>query len=172
MSDSHAPPEFATELGPCACSQIRRTARALSSLYDAVLLPSGLTVTQYALLVNVGRAGELSHTVLAAKLGMERTTLTRNMRPLVKGKLVATTSGKDRREHLLRLTEAGKRRVLRSLPLWEEAQRRFAAEIGEEVLQSLRTLLTLAESAAARAENRPARRPEARPSQVQAARSS
>jgi len=139
------------ELGPCACSQVRKVARKLSSLYDAVLAPESLTITQYSLLANIARAGQLSHTVLADKLGMERTTLTRNLRPLTRAKLVVAVTGLDRRQHLLQLTPAGKRKLVRSLPLWEEAQRQFVSNFGFESMQDLRALLRSAESAVAKA---------------------
>jgi DNA-binding MarR family transcriptional regulator len=86
---------------------------------------------------------------LADKLGMDRTTLTRNLRPLIKAQWVAVTSGEDRRQHLLQLTAAGKKKLNRSIPLWEKVQGRFLSEIGAQPLQELRTLLRLAESAAA-----------------------
>jgi DNA-binding MarR family transcriptional regulator len=133
-------------LGPCVCSQVRRLARKISSLYDALLSPENLTITQYSLLANIERAGQLSHTVLAEKVGMERTTLTRNLRPLTSAKWVAAATGKDRRQHLLQLTAAGKRKLVRSLPLWEEAQRQFLSRIGSESIQELRTLLASTES--------------------------
>jgi DNA-binding MarR family transcriptional regulator len=142
----HAP-----KLGPCACSQVRRLARKLSSLYDTLLSPEDLTITQYSLLVNIERAGQLSHTVLADKVGMERTTLTRNLRPLTRAKWVAAATGQDRRQHLLQLTAAGRRKLVRSLPLWEEAQRQFFSQISFEPLQELRALLTSAESAVTKA---------------------
>jgi DNA-binding MarR family transcriptional regulator len=141
----------ASQLGPCSCSQIRRAARKISSLYDAVLAPSGLTVTQYSLLVNVARAGQVSRTVLADKVGMDRTTLTRNLQPLSAGKLISTAIGEDRREHLIRLSAAGQRKVRQTLPLWEEAQRRFATEMGPGRLRALRTVLTSAEAAVSKA---------------------
>src|ERR1700745_278586 len=50
----HAP-----KLGPCVCSQVRRLARQLSSLYDTLLSPEDLTITQYSLLANIERAGQL-----------------------------------------------------------------------------------------------------------------
>jgi DNA-binding MarR family transcriptional regulator len=139
------------KLGPCACSQVRRVARKLSSLYDTLLSPEGLTITQYSLLANIERAGQLSHTVLAEKVGMERTTLARNLGPLTRAKWVAAATGQDRRQHLLQLTAAGRRKLVRSLPLWEEAQRQFLSEIGTESLQELRALLTSAESAVTKA---------------------
>lgn len=141
----------ASSLGPCSCSQIRRVARKISSFYDSVLAPSGLTVTQYSLLVNVARAGRVSRTVLADKVGMDRTTLTRNLQPLSAGKLISTAIGEDRREHLIRLSAAGQRKVRQSLPLWEEAQRRFASEMGPGALRGLRSVLTSVETAVARA---------------------
>src|SRR6266403_1116358 len=134
------------ELGPCACSQVRRLARKLSSLYDNLLSPEDLTITQYSLLADIERAGQLSHAVLAEKVGMERTTLTRNLRPLTRAKWVTAGTGKDRRQHLLQLTAAGRRKLVRSLPLWEEAQGQFLSQIGTESLQELRTLLTSSES--------------------------
>jgi DNA-binding MarR family transcriptional regulator len=142
----HAP-----ELGPCACSQVRKLARKLSSWYDAALAPENLTITQYSLLANIARAGQLAHTALADKLGMERTTLTRNLRPLARAKLVVAATGLDRRQHLLQLTAAGKRKLYRSLPLWEEAQRRFLSLFGSKSIQDLRLLLGSAEKAATKA---------------------
>ena len=142
----HAP-----ELGPCVCSQVRRLARKLSSLYDTLLSPEGLTITQYSLLANIERAGQVGHTVLADKVGMERTTLTRNLRPLTRAKWVAAGTGNDRRQHLLQLTAAGRRKLVRSLPLWEEAQRQFVSQIGTESLQELRALLASTESAVTKA---------------------
>src|SRR6266481_8550808 len=141
----------APELGPCACSQVRRLARKLSSLYDTLLSPEDLTITQYSLLVNIERAGQLSHAALAEKVGMDRTTLTRNLRPLTRAKWVAAATGKDHRQHLLQLTAGGRRKLVRSLPLWEEAQRQFLSQIGTESLQELRALLASSESAITKA---------------------
>jgi DNA-binding MarR family transcriptional regulator len=138
----HAP-----KLGPCACSQVSRLARKLSSL----LAPEDLTITQYSLLANIERAGQLSHHVVADKIGMERTTLTRNLRPLTRAKWVTAATGKDRWQHVLQLTAAGRRKLVRNLPLWEEAQRQFLSQIGTKSLQELRALLTSAESAVTKA---------------------
>jgi DNA-binding MarR family transcriptional regulator len=134
-------------LGPCACSQVRRLARKLSAHYDSILSPEGLTITQYSLIVNIERAGQLSHSSLAEKVGMERTTLTRNLRPLIRAGWVAVAAGKDRRQHLLQLTATGKQKLMHSLPLWEQAQSQFLSRIGSQSLQELRALLASAESA-------------------------
>ena len=137
-----------SEWGPCACSQVRRTSRKLSSLYDGCLNAVGLTVTQYALLVNVARAEKISRTDLSEQLGMDRTTLTRNLRPLESAKLIVMAQSADRRERLLCLSPAGKRKLRQSYALWEGAQRRFAEQFGLDELQKMRTLLKAAEAAA------------------------
>jgi DNA-binding MarR family transcriptional regulator len=103
------------------------------------------------LLADIERAGQLSHAVLAEKVGMDRTTLTRNLRPLTRAKWVTAETGEDRRQRLLQLTAAGRRKLFRSLPLWEEAQRQFLSQIGTESLQELRTLLSSSESAITKA---------------------
>jgi DNA-binding MarR family transcriptional regulator len=136
-----------SKLGPCTCTDIRRAARKLTSLYDSALAPVGITITQYSILASIGRAGELSHTVLAEKLGMDRTTLTRNLRSLIEAKWVVVGSGEDRRQRWLHLTTAGKTKLKRCLPLWEKVQNEFVSEIGAQQLQELRTLLRLVESA-------------------------
>ena len=142
-----------SKLGPCTCTEIRRAARKLTSFYDSALAPAEITITQYSILASIGRAGRLSHTALAEKLGMDRTTLTRNLRALIEATWVAVTSGEDHRQHLLQLTAAGKKKLNRSLPLWEKIQNQFISEIGAQQLQELRTLLRLVESAVSNATN-------------------
>jgi len=147
MQERFHQPLNAPELGPCVCAQVRRVARKLSSFYDAVLAAEDLTVTQFSLLANIARAGHLSHTSLAEKVGMDRTTLTRNLQPLIRAGWVTVGTGEDRRQHLVRLTTEGKRKLARSSPLWEEAQRQFLARIGSESLQQLRATLSSVEMA-------------------------
>jgi DNA-binding MarR family transcriptional regulator len=135
------------DLGACACSQLRRTARAASAIYDRYLAPVGLTVTQYAILVNIGRGDRISRTELADLMGMERTTLTRNLQPLERQSLIKTTTGGDRRERLIHLSPTGLKRLEAAYPLWAEAQRFFVAEVGEKGLTQLRHALTTVVSA-------------------------
>src|SRR5713226_7185668 len=81
----------------CACANLRKATRATTQLYDAMLRPSGLRATQFTLLV----ATRLIHTApvtrLAKELGMDRTTLTRNLRLLERQGLIRVRPGRDRR---------------------------------------------------------------------------
>jgi DNA-binding MarR family transcriptional regulator len=134
--------------GPCVCSQLRRTARKVSVLYDRSLAAAGLTVTQHALLVNIARAGKISRSALAVQLGMDRTTLTRDLKPLEKASLVAAAKSSDGRERLLRLSPEGHRRLQQSYQRWEETQKEFTAKIGQTGLKDLRNSLSALEIAA------------------------
>lgn len=130
---------------PCVCSQLRRTARLVSLFYDQALESTGLSVTQYALLARIGRANGLSRTALAAQLGMDRTTLTRNLGPLERQGLIENQAGTDRREKLLTLTEEGIKRASQAKPHWQEAQHRMIKHLGKERWHHLRELLTISE---------------------------
>lgn len=140
-------------LGPCACSQLRRTSRAVSALYDSFLAPAGLTVTQYALLVTIARGSAVTKTSLAERLGMDRTTLTRNLRPLERDGLVRSKAGADRREHLVELTGKGLNGLEAGYACWKQAQERFVSIFGDSSLKDLNQLLKRASESATLADD-------------------
>jgi DNA-binding MarR family transcriptional regulator len=113
-----------------------------------MLSSAGLTNSQYSLLVNVGREGSVSRTALAERLGMDRTTLTRNLKPLEAEKLIVSAKSDDRRERLLKLSPTGRQKLRKSYEQWETAQRLFTSQLGETTLRQLRTILHAAEQAA------------------------
>jgi DNA-binding MarR family transcriptional regulator len=130
---------------PCVCTQLRRTARLISLVYDEALAPTGITVTQYALLARIGRTDGLSRTALAAQLGMERTTLTRNLGPLERAGFIVNKPAEDRREKLLELTASGRKKAAETKPLWGAAQHRMLRHLGKKRWYQLRDLLLASE---------------------------
>lgn len=116
----------------CTCGELRKTARAITQLYDLMLEPSGLLITQLAVLrtVSNGKAEMISH--LAEKLSMDRTTLTRNLVPLEKQGLIKIAPGKDQRKRLVTLTEKGRRARDKAIPLWEQVQSQVVKQLGEK----------------------------------------
>jgi DNA-binding MarR family transcriptional regulator len=132
----------------CAAGNLRRTTRALTQLYDDALQPSGLRVTQFSLLVNIGRSEQATIGQLAELLIIDRTTLTRNLRVLEKAGLLETVDGGDQRTHTVRLTAKGERALAKALPLWEQAQARIVSGVGEQKFRALlKDLAALAELA-------------------------
>lgn len=134
---------------PCYCAILRRATRAVTNLYDAELARAGLTVAQYALMKGLERLGPCSITRAAEALGLDRTTLGRNLKPLVDGGLVdLTAEQRDRRERLVRVSAKGRQAIARCRSGWLAAQRRIETELGGERLALLERLLAEIESAA------------------------
>ena len=132
-------------LRPCVPAPLR-----LAALYDRALAPAGLRATQGTLLVALARAGDIPVTRLAGILGMDRTTLTRNLEPLERDGLVALRPGPDRRVKLAAITEKGRKALAAAMPLWREAQRQIAEGTGlgrwKELRRELGRITALAEA--------------------------
>ena len=128
------------ECQDCLCFAARRAARAVTQQYDNELRPTGLRATQFTLLVVLANAGAKPLSEVAVILGVERTTLTRNLGPLLARGYVADLAGEDRRIRLLSITKRGKDAVRRALPLWRKAQARVATRVGSRAGPILRAL--------------------------------
>ncbi len=119
----------------CLCANLRRASRAITSLYDQFLQPSGLLATQFILLAALGGQAAIALTPLSEKLGMDPTTLARNLKPLERDGLVQILSGADRRTRVLSLTPRGQDRLALALPLWAQAQTAVISQLGAERAQ-------------------------------------
>lgn len=131
---------------PCHCTTLRYAAQTLTEIYDRVLAPSGLKVTQYVLLQTLLQGeGERSITDLAQALGNDRSTIGRNVHILARDGLVSLRRGRDRREHTVHLTQKGRETVALAMPLWQKSQMALEEALGEDQLKTLRGLLSQVE---------------------------
>lgn len=121
----------------CACFAVRRAARVVTQHYDRSLRPSGLRATQFTLLTMLTLGGPLPLSRAADRLGMERTTLTRNLRPLLAQGLVMVGHGTDRRVRTVTITPKGHHAAVAALPHWRRAQRAVARHLTANVFASL-----------------------------------
>ena len=126
---------------PCLCSALRQATRAVSRLYDEELRGVGLRTTQLALLRRLSQTGEVRQRDLGGLTSLDETTLTRNLRPLIDAGWVAIRPGEDRREKLIRLTDAGGAKLREARPAWERAQARLRSRLPEGTWSSLLELL-------------------------------
>jgi DNA-binding MarR family transcriptional regulator len=106
----------------CVCFGLRRAARVVTQHFDRHLRPVGLRATQFTLLVVLTRAGPMPMNRLASRLGIERTTLTRNLRPLEAKQWVRVEEDQDRRVRTVSITPAGKEVATQALGQWRKAQ--------------------------------------------------
>ena len=77
----------------CACFNLRKAMRTVTHLYDEALKPAGLRATQFTVLASTRNLGPVSVNQLAEKMVMDRTTLTRNLKPLERDGLIAVRQG-------------------------------------------------------------------------------
>ncbi len=138
----------ATETVNCTCFGLRKAARAVTQLYDAALEPSGLRATQFSLLASLRIGGPLTISRLAEAMVMDRTTLTRNLRPLERQGLVAVAPGRDRRTRRVRLTARGRTRFTQAFPLWQRVQAKMTRGLGAARRKQLLSDLDMAVAAA------------------------
>lgn len=134
----------AAAASPCTAFKVRSLSRRITQLYDETISPSGLRSTQFSLLANARRprgAAAPSVTELAETLFMDRTTLTRNLRPLADAGLVALRSGPDARSKAVVVTEAGEQAFRQARELWKLAQKRVRRIGGLETVERLETLV-------------------------------
>lgn len=126
----------------CTCFAIRRAARHLTQCYDRCLAPTGLRTTQFSLLRVLRRTGPRSIQALAAEMGLDRTTLGRNLRPLERDGLVAIgVDPEDRRGRALSITEAGAAKLEQARALWQQAQAQFVETYGPDETRHLHAML-------------------------------
>lgn len=125
----------------CTCARVRRLARRVTNLYDRALAPSGLRVTQFSLLSQLVGGDGVPIGTLAAALDMDRTTLTRNLKPLVDGGLVVLApSADDGRVRAVWLTRNGRRRHGQARRLWRRAQDDVDRTLGHDEVVALHRL--------------------------------
>lgn len=125
----------------CHCINLRRAANAVSQFYDRCLEDSGLTLNQYSILCNIDRIAPCSVTELAARTRLERTTLVRNLKPLLAADWVYDAAAPGNRRNQLALTSSGRVRMQTAREAWARAQRDVEAHFSPEELQSLRAWL-------------------------------
>ncbi len=106
----------------CVCTAARRRSRELTRAFEKAMRGAGVRGTQFTLLAMLIQTGPIPTTRLADLQGLERTTLTRNLRPLLRDGFVRVEEGEDRRVHKVAITPAGEEAARRAFPLWKKAQ--------------------------------------------------
>jgi DNA-binding MarR family transcriptional regulator len=120
----------------CTCFKLRKLARATSRLYDQQMATVGLKTTQYSVLVNIARE-PAPVAELAERLGIERTTLTRNLKPLSEAGWVELRPGADSRQRIATITPAGRLKLKAAYVAWRAAQTSFEHQLGADALRAL-----------------------------------
>lgn len=126
---------------PCACASLRRVTRAVSRMYNRELRSTELEITQFTLLMALDLTGETSQGELGRLLALDSTTLTRMLELLRKRTWITLRQGDDRRRRMVRLTQAGSKKLQESRPYWKRAQDNLRTALGEKTLGQFGELL-------------------------------
>jgi DNA-binding MarR family transcriptional regulator len=129
-------PQF-DDCAGCVCAGVRRAARALSQHYAKHLREAGLVGTQFSTLVVLARNGAMPVGRLAKALGVERTTLTRNLKPLEAKRWIKISGDHDARVRHVEITAKGRAMAEKALPLWRKAQATVGPKLKELRLAEL-----------------------------------
>ncbi len=121
----------------CVCHNLRMTSRAITRFYGETAGPGPLLGPQMSLLMVASHLPRPTIMHMAEQLSMDRTTLTRNLKPLEAKGLLRIEEGEDRREKLVRLTKSGETALTVTLERWEHVQRRVVEKLGVERVNRL-----------------------------------
>jgi DNA-binding MarR family transcriptional regulator len=137
--------EQGTSADICTCGELRKAARAITLLYDNAFKSSGLLSTQFGVLQVISDIDSVQISDLAGKMGMDRTTLTRNLSVLERDGFIKISQGKDHRTRIVTATQKGRIAVSKTILVWSEIQRKVKQKMGEnswrELMQNLSKLL-------------------------------
>ncbi|MEK7687002.1 MAG: MarR family winged helix-turn-helix transcriptional regulator [Pseudomonadota bacterium] len=121
----------------CTCFRVRGAARRVTQIYSRHLAPTGLKISQFSLLGFVAARGPITIGQLSELLATDRTTLTRNLRPLLANGVIERVEAGDKRRHELVATLAGRALFKRALPLWAAAEQEVRAAMGAKLTADL-----------------------------------
>jgi DNA-binding MarR family transcriptional regulator len=131
------------EVRRCACDQLRRVTRGVTQVYDDAIVASGLRITQLPIFVGLASEGDLPLSVLADRLALDRTTLTRNLKVLEDRGLIRTYEHEDdARVRMISMTLEGSRLLAAALQHWAKVHAFVEEQFGGERLLALESELS------------------------------
>ncbi|MEY9975362.1 MarR family winged helix-turn-helix transcriptional regulator [Lysinibacillus sp. RC79] len=135
----------------CVCANLRKKTRVVTQLYDKLLQPTGLKVTQYSMLANIDYQQSVSISRLGEILLLDQTTITRNINLLKQnGYVDLTRDPQDARAKVITLTNKGVEKLNEAAPIWQDIQERIINDIGlekyEDFYETLKTIQKIIQS--------------------------
>ncbi len=121
-----------TSVENCTCFNVRRISRVITQFFDAQVRRHGIRPTQTPILGALQARHGWGMAELSEWLGMERTTLLRNLRPLQRDGLVRARGGGRGGNVELEITATGRAALAKTLPAWRSAQDKVVATLGAE----------------------------------------
>lgn len=136
----------------CACFNFRKASRSVTQLFDQALAPTGLRSTQLVILITSELLGPSSIARLARELVMDRSTLTRNLKPLLNSDLLRISKAEHAKQKMVATTDIGRLALVNAVPYWERAQKHLVERLGtshwDELMRELAGIVETTRAAA------------------------
>ncbi len=134
-------------MDPCMNLNMRKANRVLNSIYDRHLQSCGLKGGQFSMLKIISSRKKTTNSELQDVMLIDQTTLSRNLKPLIRDGYIEVTQGEDLRMKILSLSSEGEELYLRANKCWQNAQKevkkRLGAESAEQVIEISRLVASL-----------------------------
>lgn len=126
-----------SHIEPCLALKLRQANRVLTQIYDQDMNGQGIKITQFAMLRAIYYMGEATNRSLQEVLVLDQTTLSRNLKPLIRDGYLQSQPGRDKREKVLQLTDEGKALFKSASKDWRHTQQQLKATLGDELVDKL-----------------------------------
>lgn len=130
----------------CHCTNMRQISRKVTNIYDEFLKPSNLNVTQYSLISNLKRVQPIKMNDFSKVVKLDRTTLVRNLKPLINLSLIEIKSIDKSKAQLLELSQKGIELQNEGYKYWQKAQEYIEQTINHAELEIFYTIVKKMES--------------------------
>lgn len=121
----------------CLNFNLKKAARETALIYDKIFQPLSIKSTQFSILVGVAFFTESSMNNLSEMLGLDRTTLTKNLKPLQRDGYLLIMQGQDRRRQIVSLTKKGESLLVRAIPLRNKMHETLVSKLGKKDYHTL-----------------------------------
>ncbi|WP_301108877.1 MarR family winged helix-turn-helix transcriptional regulator [Sporosarcina sp.] len=122
----------------CACANLRTVSGSLTQLYNKLLKPTGLKITQYYMLGNIYTSPDISISKLGDIMQLDQTTVTRSLNILKESGLVQIKRDEhDSRTKVVSITDLGYEKLNNATPIWNKVQDQIEGSIGKDEYANL-----------------------------------
>ena len=118
----------------CYCTNMRRSAKAISDIYSDALSEVNLTAPQYYLLINLKRMESANMSDWSKRVGLDRSTIIRNSKHLLEKGMIEQAEGHGK---VFKLSQKGEGTVKRAEVIWEKTQHRMLNVLGKDDAEAL-----------------------------------
>lgn len=126
---------------PCRCLMLRRAALNVTDIYDKALAKLGIGINQFSIIINLAHMNEPTTTELAKQMGLDRSTIVRNLKGIMAMGYIENISPGKKRANRLRVTLAGLMLLEEARPIWEEVQKKVDDALGTDNAEMLMEML-------------------------------